>query len=326
MGLKEIPGTRGFLADEDGNIYGPDEVIRSKYVNGDGYLTSSVKTEDGRWVTFGVHRLVALAHIPNLSPECTEVNHRDNRLKNNKALNLEWVTASQNNIHSEIMREDNLYPTVVAERSGISIGMYRNAKEASESLNVSVLEVWDSIKDSKEVNGVRFIHRPWNGRLPGAFVKPKVLVPKVKTAIKTLDVDNGEIRVFESFYEAAKEYQVSPSHLYKSIPRSGQIYLFKKKYQVAYAEDDFPEISKEDLRIARNRGPKDVVAYHLGEKKYVIFATAKEFVQLTGLSKKAVTTALAKGILRKIDSWVAVYLNDENFAKLKAYVEDPATA
>lgn len=46
-----------------------------------------------------VHRLVALAFLQNQS-DLSEVNHKDSNKLNNHVSNLEWVTKSENNLHS----------------------------------------------------------------------------------------------------------------------------------------------------------------------------------------------------------------------------------
>lgn len=63
----------------------------------DGYMRIEI-SKQGRQKKFAVHRLVANAFIPN--PENKpQVNHIDSDRANNKAENLEWVTASENSIH-----------------------------------------------------------------------------------------------------------------------------------------------------------------------------------------------------------------------------------
>ena len=55
--------------------------------------------KDGRARKCYIHRLVALAYIPN--PENKpEVNHKDGNKKNNSVENLEWVTAKENTAHA----------------------------------------------------------------------------------------------------------------------------------------------------------------------------------------------------------------------------------
>lgn len=47
-----------------------------------------------------IHRLVAIAFLKNENSDKNQVNHKDGNKLNNNILNLEWVTASENQIHS----------------------------------------------------------------------------------------------------------------------------------------------------------------------------------------------------------------------------------
>lgn len=71
-----------------------------------GYLAIGLIGDHGRKVYTRVHRVVALAFIPN--PENKpQVNHKDGDKKNNRRTNLEWATNRENVLHSirEIKRD-----------------------------------------------------------------------------------------------------------------------------------------------------------------------------------------------------------------------------
>ena len=64
-----------------------------------GYCCVYLTLKDGKHKRFRVHRLVALAFIPN--PENKrEVNHIDGIKTNNSISNLEWVSSSENMLHA----------------------------------------------------------------------------------------------------------------------------------------------------------------------------------------------------------------------------------
>jgi len=65
-----------------------------------GYLCISL-VNTFRQKTFKVHRLVALAFIPNTENK-TDVNHMDKNKHNNNISNLEWNTRAENNLHGKL--------------------------------------------------------------------------------------------------------------------------------------------------------------------------------------------------------------------------------
>jgi predicted XRE-type DNA-binding protein len=63
-----------------------------------GYCRLTLYKDKGK-KTKKVHRLVALAHIPNPDKK-PEINHKDGLKDHNEATNLEWATAKENTRHS----------------------------------------------------------------------------------------------------------------------------------------------------------------------------------------------------------------------------------
>jgi len=63
------------------------------------YKLASVKLESGLHKSMLIHRLVAIAFIPNPDNK-RNVNHKNGIKTDNRVDNLEWVTYSENEIHS----------------------------------------------------------------------------------------------------------------------------------------------------------------------------------------------------------------------------------
>lgn len=74
-----------------------------------GYMRVKINFGD-RNKKYMVHRLVAMAFIPNKNPEIyTQVDHIDCNRTNNCVDNLRWVTPKENTIHSIVSGERNVY-------------------------------------------------------------------------------------------------------------------------------------------------------------------------------------------------------------------------
>lgn len=98
--IKLIPGYEHYAVDELGNVYS----VRKNYLklipkhNHDGYLRIQLWNHQScKFV--GIHRLVAIAFIPNPDNK-PFINHKNGIKSDNRVENLEWCTQKENIKHS----------------------------------------------------------------------------------------------------------------------------------------------------------------------------------------------------------------------------------
>lgn len=111
-----------------------------------GYLQVELH-KNGKRRMFTVHRLVALAFVDGFS-ESREVNHIDENKHNNRAENLEWVSTSENVLHSVSHRkkvESRNYPKFHARSD--------KCKVVQLSLDGVPIRQWDSTIEVKQELG-----------------------------------------------------------------------------------------------------------------------------------------------------------------------------
>lgn len=93
--------------------------------------------------TFTIHKLVALAFIPNVENK-KQVNHKDCDKQNNNVLNLEWNTAKENMNHAHLMGVMNMpkrgnHPQAKLVINVITNKKYKCIKDAFNDYNIGSL-------------------------------------------------------------------------------------------------------------------------------------------------------------------------------------------
>lgn len=88
-----------YKVSSNGDIYNSKGLCMSQKNDSKGRYKMVNLSFQNKKKMFLVHRLVALAYIPAIKDK-TQVNHIDGNKHNNKVENLEWVTQSENLLHS----------------------------------------------------------------------------------------------------------------------------------------------------------------------------------------------------------------------------------
>lgn len=133
----------------NGRPYTAKEKILGQFYSGrDKDYLKSYLSKNGKKKSYQIHRLVAIAFIPNVQNK-PQVNHIDGNKSNNNILNLEWCTNSENQIHAYRMGLNHVK----------SLKGYLNpcSKEVIKcDLDGNEIECFGSMKEAERMTGIHY--------------------------------------------------------------------------------------------------------------------------------------------------------------------------
>lgn len=148
---KTIEGFEDYMVSNLGNIKsyrGRSNGLIMKPNKSGEYLSVVLCSNDGQ-KKISVHRLVAMAFIPNLQ-NMPFINHKNGKPSDNRVDNLEWCTPSQNTRHYyDVLMEGKLLrdqPVVQYTRYGKYIKDWESIIKASEATGICIDDIIHSCK------------------------------------------------------------------------------------------------------------------------------------------------------------------------------------
>lgn len=135
----------------------PESIVKQRVVPS-GYTKVTI-CYNGIKKSYAPHRLVAIHFIPNPN-NCPEVNHKDGNKINNFVDNLEWVTTSENQLHSVhvLNHKSGTAPRNLGKKTADKIREYKknnpNASynQISRLFNCTFSQVYNAIKKNSYSN------------------------------------------------------------------------------------------------------------------------------------------------------------------------------
>lgn len=305
--MKTIPIATSFKISEDGKVFGPNGE-QNYYRNGDGYVTVAILTNEGIWVTFGVHRLLCITYKPIDDYTVMTSNHIDGDKENNTVGNVEWLTAGMNNIHGTLLNRFTKRPLIKAKSIDHTL-ILNDIADAENYFGVDLDTVWNAIKNKTKLNEFEVTFIKSND--PEVLKKLNDEIGTVDgyfRSVKMLDLLTDEVKVYSSMHQAAREHGVIVTYIRNRISVQDRPKVFNKRYVIIDVTKDFNFLTDEVRNDLLSRGSKAVIAYSLKDKKFKEYDSAYSFIKENGISKKSVTVRLKKRQIKETTGWLYSYI------------------
>lgn len=226
---KEYPKNIKYEVSDDGLVKNKERqrILKSNKMK-NGYLSVSLRQEDGSYKLVYVHRLVAETYLPNPENK-SDVNHKDGNKLNNHLDNLEWATRSENLKHAyniglkennrEIARNLCLTNEKILQHREESKVQIQQLDETN-----NLIAEYASIAEAAEATGIvkQNIAAASLGqrRTAGGFKwkrinhDEQVLPPKIKErAVRQIDFDGNVVNNFPSIAEAGRKTGIDAKNI-----------------------------------------------------------------------------------------------------------------
>lgn len=161
MRTKPISGFERYEIRDDGTVYDTKRnAILSTWIDTVGYKQCYLKGKDNKKHSKRIHRLLAIAFIPN-PDNLPQVNHIDGNKLNNDLSNLEWVSNSANTQHGY---DNGLYKfktrchsiNVYDKLTHTFIKTYKSIRSMCEELGINRKTVTMILKGEKITNNYNY--------------------------------------------------------------------------------------------------------------------------------------------------------------------------
>lgn len=132
----------------------------------------------------------------------------------------------------------------------------------------------------------------------------------IPVSFKNLHTD--EIHDFESLATAAEFFGTRKSHIWTAISNRNIKTVFMQKYIVRYSDQPWPDITAADITTDKLSGGRAVLVKHVASGMVTRYDKAAQFVRDSQLSKKVITSNLAKGRQVLLQGLLFKYEDDKN--------------
>lgn len=149
---KHIKDFEGYSISTTGVVLNPYGKVLKQIPNHKGYLRVYLNNKEKKHKHFFVHRLVALAFIPNPN-NYPQINHKDRNPSNNNVDNLEWCDNTYN------QRYSNSMSVLQYDINGEFIKKWDSLSDVTRELGIPTTNLSKCCKSKiKTINGFVFLY------------------------------------------------------------------------------------------------------------------------------------------------------------------------